>query len=64
MLGGGKQPWQELSLGERIVHAAWMAVREHQQAQEHPEDQASELRRLVFSRRLDSLQHPNEREAA
>lgn len=64
MLGGEKQPWQELSLGERIVRAAWMAVREHQQGDDQPEDQAAELRRIVRSRRFEALDRPNEREAA
>lgn len=61
--------WDSLSIGERIVRAAWMAVREHLQplpppplapAIEPPEperaapDQAAELRRWVAIERAAS----------
>lgn len=58
--------WDSLNLGQRVVRAAWMAVREHLHA-EHPlasidpaaplaGDQADGLRRWVALERIGRLQ--------
>lgn len=44
--------WNQLSIGQRIVKAAWMAAREHLEQSEQSDDQAAELRRLIVETRF------------
>lgn len=66
--GGEPRDWRELTLGERIVRAAWMAARDHlaQDRVESPQrdDQAAELRRWVLADRLGRHDEAEQREAA
>jgi len=53
--------WEQLSIGERIVRAAWMAVHEHlahDAAPPGPVDQASRLRSLMRLRQLELDKSP------